>query len=210
MKKLSAALGVEIVETSALKGEGSVKAAEKAAAAAKNRTMGEHPHVFTGSVEHALAHIEDLIGGKVEPRFLRWYAVKLFERDEKVVAELKLSEDVKKGIEEAVSSCEKEMDDDAESIITNQRYAYINTLMQNAVKKGKAKGSLSVSDKIDRVVTNRVLALPIFALIMFLVYYISVTTIGTLLTDWTNDVFVAESCRATFRRGWMALAARAG
>jgi len=118
--------------------------------------------------------------------------VKLFERDEKVVAELKLSEDVKKGIEEAVSSCEKEMDDDAESIITNQRYAYINTLMQNAVKKGKAKGSLSVSDKIDRVVTNRVLALPIFALIMFLVYYISVTTIGTLLTDWTNDVFVAE------------------
>ena len=192
MKKLSAALGVEIVETSALKGEGSVKAAEKAAAAAKNRAMGEHPHVFTGSVEHALAHIEDLIGGKVEPRFLRWYAVKLFERDEKVVAELKLSEDVKKGIEEAVSSCEKEMDDDAESIITNQRYAYINTLMQNAVKKGKAKGSLSVSDKIDRVVTNRVLALPIFALIMFLVYYISVTTIGTLLTDWTNDVFVAE------------------
>ena len=192
MKKLSAALGVEIVETSALKGEGSVKAAEKAAVAAKNRTMGEHPHVFTGSVEHALAHIEDLIGGKVEPRFLRWYAVKLFERDEKVVAELKLSEDVKKGIEEAVSSCEKEMDDDAESIITNQRYAYINTLMQNAVKKGKAKGSLSVSDKIDRVVTNRVLALPIFALIMFLVYYISVTTIGTLLTDWTNDVFVAE------------------
>ena len=118
--------------------------------------------------------------------------MKLFERDEKVVAELKLSEDVKKGIEEAVSSCEKEMDDDAESIITNQRYAYINTLMQNAVKKGKAKGSLSVSDKIDRVVTNRVLALPIFALIMFLVYYISVTTIGTLLTDWTNDVFVAE------------------
>lgn len=192
MKKLSAALGVEIVETSALKGEGSVKAAEKAAVAAKNRTMGEHPHVFTGSVEHALAHIEDLIGGKVEPRFLRWYAVKLFERDEKVVAELKLSEDVKKGIEEAVSSCEKEMDDDAESIITNQRYAYINTLMQNAVKKGKVKGSLSVSDKIDRVVTNRVLALPIFALIMFLVYYISVTTIGTLLTDWTNDVFVAE------------------
>ena len=192
MKKLSAALGVEIVETSALKGEGSVKAAEKAAAAAKNRAMGEHPHVFTGSVEHALAHIEDLIGGKVEPRFLRWYAVKLFERDEKVVAELKLSEDVKKGIEEAVSSCEKEMDDDAESIITNQRYAYINTLMQNAVKKGKVKGSLSVSDKIDRVVTNRVLALPIFALIMFLVYYISVTTIGTLLTDWTNDVFVAE------------------
>ena len=118
--------------------------------------------------------------------------MKLFERDEKVVAELKLSEDVKKGIEEAVSSCEKEMDDDAESIITNQRYAYINTLMQNAVKKGKAKGSLSVSDKIDRVVTNRVLALPIFALIMFLVYYISVTTIGSLLTDWTNDVFVAE------------------
>ena len=116
-------------------------------------------------MEHALAHIEDLIGGKVEPRFLRWYAVKLFERDEKVVAELKLSEDVKKGIEEAVSSCEKEMDDDA---------------------------SLSVSDKIDRVVTNRVLALPIFALIMFLVYYISVTTIGSLLTDWTNDVFVAE------------------
>ena len=184
--------------TSAAKGDkvpgaGTAEAAAKAAvAAAQKQKAGELPHVFTGSVEHAIAHIEESIQGKVDDRFLRWYAVKLFERDEKVVAELKLSEDVKKGIEEAVSSCEKEMDDDAESIITNQRYAYINTLMQNAVKKGKAKGSLSVSDKIDRVVTNRVLALPIFALIMFLVYYISVTTIGSLLTDWTNDVFVAE------------------
>ncbi len=192
MKKLSAALGVEIVETSALKGEGSIKAAELAAAAAKNGSMGEHPHVFTGSVEHALAHIEDLVEGKVEKRFQRWYAVKLFERDEKVMEELKLSDDVKKNIEEVVSSCEKEMDDDAESIITNQRYAYINTLMQNAVKKGKSKGSLSVSDKIDRVVTNRILALPIFAVIMWLVYYISVTTVGAFLTDWTNDTLVGE------------------
>ena len=200
MKKLSAALGVEIVETSALKGEGSVKAAEKAAAAAKNRTMGEHPHVFTGSVEHALAHIEDLIGGKVEPRFLRWYAVKLFERDEKVVAELKLSEDVKKGIEEAVSSCEKEMDDDAESIITNQRYAYINTVVSKAVKKKARVEHLTVSDKIDQIVTNRILALPIFALVMFLMYSLSMGTsiadggwaIGTFATDWTNDVLFGE------------------
>lgn len=192
LKKLSAALGVEIIATSALKGEGSIQAAEKAAAVAKQKQAGEHPHVFTGSVEHALAHIEDLIEQKVEKRFLRWYAVKLFERDEKVMVELALPTDVKKGIEDAIASCEQEMDDDAESIITNQRYAYINTLIQNSVKKGKAKGSLSVSDKIDRVVTNRILALPIFALVMFLVYYLSMTTIGTMMTDWTNDVFVGE------------------
>ena len=200
MKKLSAALGVEIVETSALKGEGSVKAAEKAAAAAKNRTMGEHPHVFTGSVEHALAHIEDLIGGKVDPRFLRWYAVKLFERDEKVMDELKLDKSLIDHIDQHIKDCEAEMDDDAESIITNQRYAYINTVVGKAVKKKARVEHLTASDKIDQIVTNRVLALPIFAAIMYLMYSLSMGTsiadggwsIGTFATDWTNDVLFGE------------------
>ena len=192
LKKLGAALRCEVVETSALKGEGSKQVAEKAAALARAHGAAELPHVFTGPVEHAIAHIEDLIHGKVAERFTRWYAVKLFERDEKVMAELNLPASVRDGIEEAVKSCETELDDDAESIITNQRYAYINRLVSLCVRKGKAKGSLTVSDRIDRVVTNRILALPIFALVMWLVYYVSVTTIGTIVTDFTNDVFVAE------------------
>ena len=192
LKKLGEALNCEIVETSALKGEGSKQVAEKAAALAKSHKSVELPHVFTGSVEHAIAHIEDLIVSKVDKRFLRWYAIKLFERDEKVLAELNLPTAVTDGIEEAIRSCESEMDDDAESIITNQRYAYISRLVSICVKKGKAKGSLTTSDKIDRVVTNRILALPIFIAAMFLVYYIAVTTIGTIVTDFTNDVFVGE------------------
>ena len=212
LKKLGAALHCEVVETSALKGEGSKQVAAKAAALAKSGARAELPHVFAGSVEHALAHIEDLIThrdgqegvhhhhadgsvheGAIVPEHLsRWYAIKLFERDEKVVAELNLPQGIRDAIEQVIAGCEQEMDDDAESIITNQRYAYINQLVSACVRKGKPQGSLTTSDRIDRVVTNRWLALPIFALVMWFVYYISVTTIGTIVTDFTNDVFVGE------------------
>ena len=200
LKKLSAELGCQAVEISALKGEGSMKAAEMAVAAAKSGKAGELPHVFTGSVEHAIAHIEESIQGKVDDRFLRWYAVKLFERDDKVQQELKLDKALVDHIDLHIADCEKEMDDDAESIITNQRYAYINTVVEKAVRKKARVEHLTVSDKIDQVVTNRIFALPIFALIMFLMYALSMGTsiadggisIGTFATDWTNDVLFGE------------------
>ena len=211
LRKLGDALGCEIIETSALKGTGSREVAQKAAEIAKKGVKAELPHVFAGSVEHALAHIEDLIthrdgqqavhhhhadgstheGGIVAENLSRWYAIKLFERDEKVLAELNLPKGIQNAIEETIVSCEREMDDDSESIITNQRYAWISRIVNSCVKKGRAKGALSTSDKIDRIVTNRILALPIFVVVMFLVYYISVTTIGTIVTDFTNDTFVA-------------------
>ena len=200
LKKLSAELGCQAVEISALKGEGSMKAAEMAVAAAKSGKAGELPHVFTGSVEHAIAHIEESIQGKVDDRFLRWYAVKLFERDDKVQQELKLDKALVDHIDQHIADCEKEMDDDAESIITNQRYAYINTVVEKAVRKKARVEHLTVSDKIDQVVTNRIFALPIFALIMFLMYALSMGTsiadggisIGSFATDWTNDVLFGE------------------
>ena len=212
LKRLGAALGCEVVETSALKGMGSKEVAQKAAALATKRVHSEPPHVFAGSVEHALAHIEDLIthrdgqeaehhhhadgsvhAGSIVPEHLaRWYAIKLFERDEKVLAELNLPSGIKDAIEQAIAACETEMDDDAESIITNQRYAYINKLVSGCVKKGRKRGALTTSDKIDRIVTNRWLGLPIFVAIMWFVYYVSVQTIGDILTNFTNDVFVAE------------------
>ena len=200
LKKLSAELGCQAVEISALKGEGSMKAAEMAVAAAKSGKAGELPHVFTGSVEHAIAHIEESIQGKVDDRFLRWYAVKLFERDDKVQQELKLDKALVDHIDQHIADCEKEMDDDAESIITNQRYAYINTVVEKAVRKKARVEHLTVSYKIDQVVTNRIFALPIFALIMFLMYALSMGTsiadggisIGSFATDWTNDVLFGE------------------
>ena len=200
LKKLSAELGCEAVEISALKNEGSEKAAELAVAAAKKAKAGELPHVFTGSVEHAIAHIEESIQGKVDDRFLRWYAVKLFERDDKVQAELNLNKELLDHIDAHITDCEKEMDDDAESIITNQRYAYINGVVDKAVKKKPRTENLTVSDKVDQFVTNRILALPIFALIMWLMYAIAMGTsvadggigIGTFATDWTNDVLFGE------------------
>ena len=200
LKKLSAELGCQAIEISALKGEGSMKAAEMAVAAAKSGKAGELPHVFTGSVEHAIAHIEESIQGKVDDRFLRWYAVKLFERDDKVQQELKLDKALVDHIDQHIADCEKEMDDDAESIITNQRYAYINTVVEKAVRKKARVEHLTVSDKIDQVVTNRIFALPIFALIMFLMYALSMGTsiadggisIGSFATDWTNDVLFGE------------------
>ena len=192
LNKLGDALGCEVVEMSALKGEGGMAAAEKAVALAQSRKAGELPHVFTGSVEHAVAHIEESIEGKVDARYLRWYAIKLFERDDKVMAELALDPGLKSHLEEHIADCERELDDDAESIITNQRYAYINRVVERAVKKKALRHSLSASDKIDRIVTNRVLALPIFAVVMFVVYYIAIGTVGTMVTDWTNDVLFGD------------------
>ena len=200
LKKLSSELGCQAVEISALKGEGTEAAAKAAVAAAQKQKAGELPHVFTGSVEHAIAHIEESIQGKVDARFLRWYAVKLFERDEKVMEELKLDKALVDHIDEHIKDCEKEMDDDAESIITNQRYSYINGVVDKAVKKKARVEHLTASDKIDQIVTNRILALPIFALVMFLMYSLSMGTsiadggwaIGTFATDWTNDVLFGE------------------
>ena len=200
LHKLSKELGCAAVEISALKGEGCRQAAEQAVAAAKAARTGELPHVFTGSVEHAIAHIEESIQGKVDARFLRWYAVKLFERDEKVQAELALDKELLAHIEQHIADCEAEMDDDAESIITNQRYAYISTVVSKSVKKKPRAENLTLSDKVDRVVTNRIFALPIFALVMFLMYSLSMGTsiadggwsIGTFATGWTNDVLFGE------------------
>ena len=196
LAKLGGALGCEVVEMSALKGEGGMEAAEKAVALAQSHKAGELPHVFTGSVEHAIAHIEESIQGKVDEGYLRWYAIKLFERDSKVLEDLKLDKELASHLEEHIADCEKELDDDAESIITNQRYAYINTVVSKAVKKKAPKGSLSVSDKIDQIVTNRILALPIFAVVMFCIYSIAMGgyafSIGTMGTDWANDVLFGE------------------
>ena len=204
-RKLSDALGCQVVEISALKGEGGVEAAELAAKMAQQKRAAELPHVFTGSVEHAIAHIEESIQGMVDDRYLRWYAVKVFERDEKVLADLNLSTDLRAHLEDHIVDCEKELDDDAESIITNQRYAYINDLVTKAVKKKGEKHRLSTSDKIDQIVTNRILALPIFAVVMFAVYWIAMGPFGTFLTDWTNDVlgtaWLVEIPRAALE-GW--------
>ena len=188
LNKLGDALGCTVVSMSALKGEGGLEAAEKAVALARTHRAGELPHVFTGSVEHAIAHIEESIAGLVDDRYLRWYAIKVFERDDKVMEGLQLTAELKAHLEQHIADCEKELDDDAESIITNQRYAYINTVVTKAVHKKAAAHSMTTSDKIDRVVTNRILALPIFAVVMFAVYWIAMGPFGTFLTDWTNDV----------------------
>ena len=194
VSELSKQLGCKIVEISALKGDGVEAAARAAIDAAKNgRTIPQHR--FSGPVEHALAHIEEVTVHDLPEERQRWYAIKLFERDEKVMESLHLSEEVKAHIERDIQAAEKELDDDAESIITNERYVCIGELLKGIYKK-KGKGQLSVSDKIDRIVTNRVLALPIFVLVMWLVYALSIgapiggggISIGTALTDWTNDV----------------------
>lgn len=186
LEKLGKALGCEVVATSALKGIGLKEAAQKAVVLAQARKANELPPVFDGSVEHAIAHIEESIQDQVNGRNLRWFAIKLFERDEKINEKLHLDETLSAHLEEHIAACETELDDDAESIITNQRYAYISKVVARCVTKQRHQ-KLSTSDKIDQIVTNRVLALPIFACVMFLVYYLSVTTIGTLLTDWTNE-----------------------
>ena len=189
LKRLGETLGCDVVEMSALKNEGGMEAAQRAVQAAKTaKKEQELPHVFTGSVEHAIAHIEESIAGKVDPGTLRWYAIKVFERDDKVMEELNLDPALKNHLELHIRDCEKELDDDAESIITNQRYAYIHKAVEKSVKKASSLHSLSASDKIDKIVTNRILALPIFVVAMFVVYWIAMGPFGTFLTDWTNDV----------------------
>ena len=196
IQKLSRAIGCPCVEISALKGEGCLEAAEKAVELGRSHTHGDMPHVFNGSVEHALAHIEESIEGKVKPNYLRWYAIKLFERDAMVRTELQLDEALLNHLEKHITDCERELDDDAECIIADQRYTYIDKLVRSAVVKKAGKHALSLSDKIDRIVTNRVLALPIFAGIMFLMYAIAMGSfpfsIGTMGTDWANDVLFGE------------------
>jgi len=182
---LSKQLGCKIVPISALKGTGIDEAASAAVeAAGGEKTIPQH--TFSGPVEHALAHIEEYLFHDMESEKQRWYAIKVFERDPKVKEKLGLSDEKIHHVEEDILAAEKELDDDSESIITNERYVYISTMIKSCYKKG-SKASLSTSDKIDRVVTNRWLALPIFAVIMWAVYYIAVTTVGTWVTDWTND-----------------------
>ena len=183
--ELSRELGCKIVEISALKGTGIQEAAEAAINAAKNgKTVPMH--TFSGTVEHAIAHIEEAVLHDMPEEQQRWYAIKIFERDEKAMESLHISKETMSHIEKDIIAAEEELDDDAESIITNERYIYISQLMKGCYKK-KNVGKLSTSDKIDKVVTNRWLGLPIFAVIMFLVYYISMVSVGTAATDWAND-----------------------
>ncbi len=185
VEELSRELGCKIVEISALKGTGIEEAAEAAIAAARNgKTVPMH--TFSGPVEHAIAHIEEAVLHDMPQERQRWYAIKIFERDSKALEELNIPKDTMAHIETDIAAAEKELDDDAESIITNERYLYIAGLMKNCYKK-KNVGKLSTSDKIDKVVTNRWLGLPIFAVVMFLVYYISMVTVGSSATDWAND-----------------------
>ena len=185
IQALSEQLGCPIVEISALKGEKTMEAAEEALRAAQSGRKIP-AHAFSGPVEHALAHIEEAAVHSMPEAQQRWYAIKLFERDEKVIEKLGLSKDTLSHIEDDIAAVETELDDDAESIITAERYAYIAGILKHCYHK-KGAGQLSISDKIDRVVTNRILALPIFAVIMFCVYYLSVSTVGTWATDWAND-----------------------
>lgn len=183
--ELSRQLGCKVVEISALKGTGVTEAAEAAVEAA-NSSKTVPMHSFSGAVEHAIAHIEEAAVHDMPEEQQRWYAIKIFERDDKVLEKLDLSESVKKHIEADIENAEKELDDDAESIITNERYVYISSIIDSCYKR-KRKDKLTVSDKIDKVVTNRWAALPIFAVVMFIVYYVSVTTVGGIFTDWAND-----------------------
>ena len=192
--KLSAALGCPVVETSAIKGEGCIAAAEKAAQVATAGGPFTPKHTFAPVVEDALGEIEGHISGLVPAESVRWYAVKLFEQDEKVLASLPLNAETADQVAAVVKTCETAMDDDRESIITNERYEYISKLVARCVRKGRS--GLSLSDQIDRIVTNRWLALPIFAVVMYVVYYISISTVGDILTGWTNDTFVAEWIQA--------------
>ena len=183
--ELSKQLGCKIVEISALKGTGVEEAAEAAISAAKNsKTIPQH--TFSGPVEHAIAHIEEAVLHDMPEEQQRWYAIKVFERDEKVLEKLNISDSTLKHIEDDIKAAEKELDDDAESIITNERYIYIADVIKACYKKKNA-GSLSHSDKIDKIVTNRWLGLPIFAIIMTLVYLIAMKGPGAWATDWTND-----------------------
>ena len=187
IKKLSEKLGCEVVEISALKGTGVKEAAEKAVKLAESKVAKTPVHTFAPEVESVLASIEDKLGDDIPNEQKRFFAIKLLEKDEKIVTQMKKVPDVTAEI----STIEKEMDDDTESIITNERYVYISSIIQDCYTK-QSKEKLTISDKIDKVVTNRFLALPIFAAVMFIVYYVSVTTVGDFLTGWTNDTLFGE------------------
>ena len=195
--KLSKELGCIVIETSALKGEGTTEVVEKAIKVAKEANKQIVAHAFGKIVETALDEIKSVIEGDIDSSQAKWFAVKLFERDNKATTAVELREEQKNKIEEIIVSCEDALDDDSESIITNERYEYVNKVIKKAVSK-KDSGALTTSDKIDKIVTNRFLALPIFALVMWVVYYISITTIGTMMTDWTNEVFVGEILQEGF------------
>ena len=186
VKELSRQLGCEIVEISALKGDGVMEAAEAAVKATKGQTKTIPMHTFSGPVEHAIAHIEEAAVHTMPEEQQRWYAIKIFERDDKVLQKLSIPADVMQHIQQDIQAAEKELDDDAESIITNERYVYIAEIIKSCYKQ-KNKGQLSTSDKIDKVVTNRWLGLPIFAAVMFLVYWIAMVAVGAPATDWAND-----------------------
>ena len=185
--KLGKEMGCKVVEISALKGTGVKEAAEAAVQAASSNAYQPVVHTFDKKVEETLTDIENMLGSEVPEEQKRFFAIKLFERDDKIGDQLKTAPDV----ENIIAGLEKEMDDDSESIITNERYNFIASIIGKCYKKAR-KGEMSISDKIDRVVTNRILALPIFALVMFVVYYVSVTTVGTIVTEWTNDVLFGE------------------
>ena len=190
IKKLAEETGCEVVEISALKGEGIVEAAEQAVKLA-GKKVAAPKHSFETKVEDALKDIESIALGSVDESQKRWFAIKLFENDEKVAEKLNLSGNVLKEIAEINKNVEDELDDDTESIITNERYTFITSIIKDCIKK-KSAGKLTTSDKIDKIVTNRILALPIFAAIMFVVYYIAVSSLGGIVTDWTNDTLVGE------------------
>ena len=193
LDKLSKELGCKVVAISALKSEGIKEAIEETTKIATENKNEFSLHVFTGSVEHALAHIEESIQNIVEEKNIRWYAIKIFERDKSAYCNLKIDNEVLSHIEDHIKDCEKEMEDDAESIITNQRYEYIQSLVSKTVTKKDTKNKVTVSDKIDKVLTHRIFALPLFAIIMFIVYSISMGQLGTFLTDWANDGLFGES-----------------
>ena len=188
--QLAAELGCKVVEISALKGTGINEASAAALEAAKSMEKTAPKHKFCGSVEHVIDNIEKAVLHDISEEQQRWYAIKLFERDNKVYETLGISDMQKSHIEEDIAAAEKEMDDDSESIITNERYIYIANVINGCLKK-KNRG-MTVSDKIDKIVTNRILALPIFAAVMFIVYYVSITTVGSWATDWTNDTLFGE------------------
>ena len=185
VEELSRQLGCKVMEISALKGDGVMEAAEATIEAAKGAATIPQ-HTFSGPVEHALAHIEEVTVHDMPEAQQRWYAIKIFERDDKVLEQMNIPADKLAHIENDIKAAETELDDDAESIITNERYVYIASIIKSCLKKAK-EGALTTSDKIDKIVTNRWLALPIFAVVMFIVYFVSVTTVGTWATDWAND-----------------------
>ncbi|APM39017.1 ferrous iron transport protein B [Clostridium kluyveri] len=191
IRKLGEAIGCEVIETSALKGIGSKEAAEKAIQLAKMKVVSSPAHTFSKAVESALSEIENTIKNNLNGLNSRWFAIKLFERDEKIEEQITLPDDIKERIESIIDECERKFDDDSESIITDERYSYISKVVKQAVHK-KNRSKLTVSDRIDKIVTNRILALPIFAVVMFLVYYLSISTIGSWMTDWVNDVLFTD------------------